>query len=298
MIYIQSQQSTFPKAIYIGDQAELRCAFSSAANIGTGSLSAENFLEALDFSLYDINDISLQKTGTDYYTLVINFVPWRTGLISFPDYTIEGVGTIHFEGVKIQSLVEQQGTTDIKTFRSPLLLPGTAYKIYGGIAAFVVLLIIIIRLAVKWRSVILWFKNIKLKRRYARSRRYTVRALKGLLAKEESPAKICTKLQKLIREYLELRLEYPFTKTLTSEMSLAFEKATCGLADEKRYDAFENIISIFVRTDYIRFSSAKSDTFEKDELPSIINNLIEDIAVIEEKVAEEKSADKKGEAHA
>ena len=282
MIYIQSQQSTFPKAIYIGDKAELRCSFSTGNALATGTLSTQGFLEELDLSLYDINDISLQKSGTDYYTLVINFTPWRTGLISFPDFELEGAGAVHFEGVQIKSLVEQQGATDIRTFSSPLLLPGTAYKIYGGIAVFVVLLIVLIRLIVKWRSVVLWFKNAKLKRRYARSKRYTVRALKALCAKEETPAVICTKLQKLMREYLELRLEYPFTKTLTSEMSIAFEKATCGLADEKRQDAFESIISIFVRTDYIRFSSAADAAFKANELSAIVNTLIESINIIEE----------------
>ena len=282
MIYIQSQQSTFPKAIYIGDKAELRCSFSTGNSLTTGSLSTEGFLEELDFSLYDINDISLQKSGTDYYTLVINFTPWRTGQISFPDFQLEGAGTVHFEGVQIKSLVEQQGATDIRTFSSPLLLPGTAYKIYGGIAVFVVLLIVLIRLIVKWRSVVLWFKNVKLKRRYARSKRTTLRALKVLGTKDEAPSKICTKLQKLMREYLELRLEYPFTKTLTSEMSIAFEKATCGLADEKRQDAFESIISIFVRTDYIRFSDARVAVFEQGELSSIISTLIDCINVIEE----------------
>ena len=282
MIYIQSQQSTFPKAIYIGDKAELRCSFSTGNALAAGTLSTQGFLEELDLSLYDINDISLQKSGTDYYTLVINFTPWRTGLISFPDFELEGAGAVHFEGVQIKSLVEQQGATDIRTFSSPLLLPGTAYKIYGGIAVFVVLLIALIRLIVKWRSVVLWFKNAKLKRRYARSKRYTVRALKALCTKEETPAVICTKLQKLMREYLELRLEYPFTKTLTSEMSLAFEKATCGLADEKRQDAFESIISIFVRTDYIRFSSAADAAFKTNELSAIVNTLIESINIIEE----------------
>ena len=282
MIYIQSQQSTFPKAIYIGDKAELRCSFSTGNALAVGTLSTQGFIEELDFSLYDINDISLQKSGTDYYTLVINFTPWRTGLISFPDFELEGAGTVHFEGVQIMSLVEQQGVTDIKTFSSPLLLPGTAYKIYGGIAVFVVLLIVVIRLIVKWRSVVLWFKNVKLKRRYAKSKRYTVRALKALGTKEEAPAVICTKLQKLMREYLELRLEYPFTKTLTSEMNLAFEKATCGLADEQRQDAFENIISVFVRTDYIRFSDSSNAVFEQGELPEIINRLIDSITEIEE----------------
>ena len=282
MIYIQSQQSTFPKAIYIGDKAELRCSFSTGTALTTGSLSTEGFLEEIDFSLYDINDVSLQKSGTDYYTLVINFTPWRTGQILFPDFQLEGAGTVHFEAVQIQSLVEQQGVTDIKTFSSPLLLPGTAYKIYGGIAVFVVLLIVVIRLIVKWRKVVLWFKNVKLKRRYARSRKYTVRALKALGSNDQAPAEICTTLQKFMREYLEIRLEYPFTKTLTSEMSLAFEKATCGLADESRELAFENIIGVFVRTDYIRFSDSSNAVFESGELSDIINRLIESITVIEE----------------
>ena len=282
MIYIQSQQTTFPKAIYIGDKAELRCSFSSAASLNAGQLSSQSFTEAVDFSLYDINDISLQKTGSDYYTLVINFTPWRTGQLAFPDFEIEGAGVVHFEAVKIQSLVEQQGATDIRTFNSPLLLPGTAYKIYGGIAVFVILLIVLIRLIVKWRSVILWFKNVKLKRRYSRRRRYTIKALKALAASKEDQAFICTKMQKLVRDFLELRLEYPFTKKLSSEMSLAFEEATLGLADEKRSEAFENIISIFVRTDYIRFSGAKDAVFKKDELGQIIAKLIEAIIVIDE----------------
>ena len=282
MIYIQSQQSTFPKAIYIGDKAELRCSFSTATALTTGSLSAESFTQPLDLSLYDVNEISLQKSGNDYYMLVINFTPWRTGQIAFPDFEIPQIGTIHFEEVQIKSLAQQQGATDIRSFNSPLLLPGTTYKIYGGIAAFIVFLIVIIRLIVKWRSVLLWFKNAKLKRRYARSRRYTIKAIKQLAVKGEAPSVISTKLQKLMREYLELRLEYPFTKTLTSEMSLAFEKASCGLVDEKRSQAFEDIIGVFVRTDYIRFSSARNAAFEPNELNEITNRLISAINVIEE----------------
>jgi hypothetical protein len=85
-----------------------------------------------------------------------------------------------------------------------------------------------------------------------------------------------------MREYLELRLNYPFTKKLTSEMRIAFDQASCGLADENRYAVFENIISIFVRTDYIRFSDSSDAKFEEGELSQILNNLIDDINVIEE----------------
>ena len=92
-----------------------------------------------------------------------------------------------------------------------------------------------------------------------------------------------------MREYLEVRLGYPFTKTLTSELSLAFDKATFGLADENRLAAFENITAVFIRTDYIRFADSKTISFGADEFSEIINNLIDDICVIED------VSDKKGE---
>ena len=290
MIYIQSQQTIFPKTIYIGDKAELRCSFSSSAALTTGNLSAESFLDDLDFSLYDLNSVSLQKTGVDYYTIVINFTPWKTGAVSFPDFSIEGAGTIHFDEVKILSLVEQQGVTDLRSFNSPLLLPGTTYKIYAGIAVAVIFLILIIRLAVKWHSFLLWIKNLKLRRIYAHSKRFTIRSLKALVLDEQKDdAQKCTCLQKIMREYLEVRLGYPFTKTLTSELSLAFDKATFGLADENRLAAFENITAVFIRTDYIRFADSKTISFGADEFSEIINNLIDDICVIED------VSDKKGE---
>ena len=141
-----------------------------------------------------------------------------------------------------------------------------------------------IRLIIKWRSVVFWFKNTKLKRRYARSKKNTIRALKALEEKASggsSDSETCTMLQKIMREYLELRLDYPFTKTLTSEMSAAFNTATCGLADEKQYSAFENIISVFVRTDFIRFSDSADATFKSGELSEHINTLISAIDAIE-----------------
>ena len=302
MIYIQTKQSVFPKTLYIGDRAELRCTFKSNAAVSVGEASTDAFVTSLDFSVYDIKDISVQAVqptpadDQNSYNLVITFVPWRTGKIQLPDFELEGIGTIHFEPVEILSLVEQQNVTVLRSYSSPLLLPGTAYKIYGGIAVLIILLVLLIRLIVKWRSVVFWFKNTKLKRRYARSKKNTIRALKklGLEATGSESAddsEICTRLQKIMREYLELRLNFPFTKKLTSEMSMAFEEATCGLADENRSSAFEDIISAFVRTDFIRFSKASKAHFEQGELDEILNKLINDIEAIEsEGGTEEKNA--------
>ena len=289
MIYIQTKQSVFPKTIYIGDRAELRCSFKSDAALKTGALSTELFVEPLDQSVYDIKELSIQpgQPGeTTGYNLVISFVPWRTGKFQLPDLELPQTGTVHFEPIEILSLVEQQNVSALRSYSSPLLLPGTAYKIYGGIAAFIVLLVLLIRLIIKWKSVVFWFKNSRLKRRYARSKKNTIKALRKLLADagNQNHAKnsmVCTSLQKIMREYLELRLEYPFTKKLTSEMSAAFTEATCGLADEKKQDAFDSIISVFVRTDYIRFSKASDSHFKNGEPEELLKTLVEAIDIIE-----------------
>ena len=284
MIYIQTRQTVFPKSIYIGDRSEIRCQFSSDVKLPQGPLSTQGFVSAPDLSTVEINDISLINSGDNSYTLVINCIPWHTGAILLPDYQIqfssgadqtELYGTIHFEQINVLSLVEQKNINSLQQFASPLLLPGTVYKIYGGIAAFVIFLVVFIRLIVKRHSVAFWFKTMKLRFRYQKNKKHTVRSLKALKPDRES----ASILQKIMREYLEVRLEYPFTKTLTSEMNLAFEKATASLADENRQSAFEIIISVFVRTDYIRFSS--SGSFEQGELEELVNKLVDAINIIE-----------------
>ncbi len=284
MIYLETHQTIFPKSIYIGDKAELRCQFTSEAKLVTGSLSAQNFKSQIDYSTYEIKDISLQLEGFNSYNLTVNFVPWHTGAMQFPDFELylangdgsELYGTIKFEEIKILSLVEQNNVNTLQEPSSPLLLPGTVYKLYGTLAAIIILLIIFIRLIIKRQSVAFWFKTIKLKHRYKKNKRNTIRALKALQPQKES----ATALQKIMRSYLENRLEYPFTKTLTSEMSRAFDEATLSLADEKRQTAFEDIISVFIRTDYIRFSS--STGFENGEFTELTNKLLQSIYIIEE----------------
>ena len=282
MIYLQTQQTIFPKSVYIGDRTEVRATFKHEAPLKTGPLSLQAFLSEPDYSLYDITSVAVQEAGQGYYTLVLSFVPWHTGKLTFPDLELPDVGVIHFDQVTVLSLVEQEEVQGLRSYASPLLLPGTTYKIYAGIAAFVILLIVIIRLLVKRQAIIFWLKNLKLRRRYARNKKLAIKELKALCTEGQDPSASSTLLQKIMREYLEVRLAYPFTKTLTSEMSLAFDRASGGLADENRQAAFENIIAAFVRTDYIRFSRAKDAVFEDGEFAGIVNNLVDDINVIEE----------------
>ena len=160
MITVQTQQVLVPKQVYIGDRAELRCTFSTAAKI-----KAEGFCGELDYNQYDIKDVKLQPSGVNTYTLTIAFVPWRTGDIIIPDYKLsEEAGSagaeassdemiIHFNPVNIVSLTQKDSITTLRDSASPLLLPGTIYKLYGSLIAAILILIVGIRLIVKHKDV-------------------------------------------------------------------------------------------------------------------------------------------------
>ena len=153
MITVQTQQVLVPKQVYIGDRAELRCTFSTSAKI-----KAEGFCGELDYNQYDIKDVKLQPSGVNTYTLTIAFVPWRTGDIIIPDYRLsEEVSSdemiIHFNPVNIVSLTQKDSITTLRDSASPLLLPGTIYKLYGSLIAAILVLIVGIRLIVKHKDV-------------------------------------------------------------------------------------------------------------------------------------------------
>lgn len=279
MITLQTQQILVPKQVYIGDKAELRCTFSTAEKI-----QAEGFCSELDYSQYDIKNVQLLPSGNNYYTLTITFIPWRTGEISLPDYSLSVEGAegfiIHFNPVSIVSITEKDSITTLRDSASPLLLPGTIYKLYGSLIAVIIILIIGIRLIVKHKDVSFFVKNLILAARNNSNRRKTIKQLNKLaknpqLADNDAAAEI----QKTMRTYLEKRFNFPFSKTVSSEMYKCFMQITQGLLSEEKESAFEDIVTAFVRTDYIRYSAASS--FNDGEKEELIKKLINDIIAIE-----------------
>ena len=81
------------------------------------------------------------------------------------------------------------------------------------------------------------------------------------------------------------------SETVSSELSAAFTKLTGGLLSEEKQDAYDDIVIEFVRTDYIRYSSASK--FGDDEKPALVKKLINDIETIENTKSEKSiSAEK------
>ena len=286
MQIITAQQILVPKKVYIGDQAELRCTFNSPdaelktlTTEGTAVLSTESFdPEASD---YVIKGVTLSPAGVDYYQLTITFIPWKTGDLQFPPMTIEGSNLIlEFQPVQIVSLIsnDSAGTATLHDSAAPLLLPGTAYKLYGTLAAFILFLIIVIRIIVKRKSLLFYINQKRLLKRYKKNKKRTIRQLNQLSKKEDGPA-AAEQIQKIMRHYLEVRFDYPFTRTVTSGLMKGWHSVTGDLLSDSKEEAFGEIASAFIRTDYIRYS--KRGAFKNGELSELIKKLSDCIEILE-----------------
>ena len=285
---ITGQQILIPKKVYIGDTAELRCSFNSGSSVlkalvanGTTELSLVSYNNSSPD--YDIKSISLSPAGVDFYQLTVTFIPWKTGLIQLPSLELENAELqIDFQPVQIVSLIstDSTNTTTLKDTAAPLLLPGTTYKLYGSLAVFVLLLIVLTRIIIKRESLLFYIKTKRLLRKYKKNKKQAIRLLKELPDQKDPDPLIAEKLQKLLRNYLEVRLDFPFTKTVTSEMMQGWQKASGGLLSDEKTEAFGEIAAAFIRTDFIRYSS--NGSFKPGELNELTEKLILNIDILEQ----------------
>ena len=286
------QQILIPKKVYIGDQAELRCTFNSPSTELKQLLNKESngqtelSLVSLESSDYDIKSVTLSSAGVDFYQLSVNFIPWKTGEIQFPPLTIDGTDLIiEFHPVQIVSLVstDSNNATTLRDTASPLLLPGTTYKLYGALTALIIILIVLIRIIIKRKSIQFFLETKRLQRKYKKNKKQTIRALRQI-SDETSDSETAALIQKIMRNYLEVRFDYPFTNATTSELMKGWQKVTGGLLSDSKEEAFGDIAACFIRTDFIRYS--KGTLFNANEKSELIQKLIDRIEILEKEEGE------------
>ena len=292
MATVIPQQILVPKKVYIGDLAELRCTFNSPdpalkklTESGSNKLSLVSQSETVQED-YEIKDITLSPAGVDFYQVTVTFIPWKTGAIQFTPLKIEDSElVIEFQPVQIVSLVstDSNNATVLRDSAAPLLLPGTTYKLYGFLAGLVVLLIVIIRIIIKRKSILFYLDTKRLLRKYRKNKKHTIRALHQIENNTEDTLS-AESIQKVLRNYLEVRFSYPFTKAATSELMTGWQAATNGLLSDVKEEAFGDIAASFIRTDFIRYS--KNAHFEKGELSELISKLINRIELLEKEDTE------------
>lgn len=311
--FFQTEQILVPRKVYIGDSAQLQCSFNSdlenLENLKKNEffpLSLEGFESSLNSKDYEIKNVQITKTNTNFYTLIITFVPWKIGFIKFPDYDIsknfgekkdsQNPQKVSFNEIEIVSITQQNSITTPRAELPPILLPGTTYKIYIVIIILLILFFLIIQVLIRHKKIATFFKTKKLLRKYKKNKKITIKSLLKLKDENISDKEISEKIQKLMRNYLSTRFEFSFLNCTSSEIMNAFYKATNNLASEKKESAVCEIVGIFIRTDFIRFSNnsyknEKSQFLENEKI-TIIDNLIKNIELIEESENQNKKEEK------
>ncbi len=121
-----------PREVFVGDRAQLTFSVSSL-ELPKGEVyevPVSEIASSEDATLESIVATSdLQGT-----TVSIFFIPWRTGVVKLPSFTVEKVRIVPPE-IRISSIVDKTGRSSLEPARPPLLVPGTTWLAYGYIAA-------------------------------------------------------------------------------------------------------------------------------------------------------------------
>ena len=288
----KTHQVLVPQNVYIGDSAELRVSFSSEnahkllKDSSLVELPLSNFVEDLQFQDYQIEKITLLSNGQNNYNFVITFIPWKTGNLNFPNYNLlpEENVILKFETVSISSLLKDE-SVGLQEQAAPLLLPGTAYKVYGILILSILVLFVGIRLIVKRDSVSSYLKRRKLLKKYKKNKKSTIKNLSKILKnKDLSDVDFASNIQNAMRNYLEVRFDFPFTKTVSSEIKEKYLFAVES-ASEQKVCAIECIQKIFCQTDIIRYGQKSfginKTSFLANEKETLVDQLIQSIETLE-----------------
>lgn len=300
-------QVVIPMQVFIGDTAELRYSFHNSnaqlAQIGKKDfktykeISTSAFCGKIDENSYSIKKVHLIQTGENNYTISVTFIPWKVGSVQLPSYDLSAALfeqyspmdqiMIDFESVEILSIIEQKGlVAELSAPQNPKLLPGTIYGIYFRAVFIVIVCIILLTLLIKHKSVRLWIKNQRLKRKYRKNKNETLKKLSKALEEYEvsgDEKKIASEIQRIVRKYLEVRFDFPFSNATASEIVSKYYEITLSLLSDEKNNCVEKMGAIFIRTDYIRYATniADKDKFSITEAKEIIEELQTGILTIE-----------------
>ena len=282
--YAQSFEATqivSPHEIFVGDNVIIQYVFRTSAAIFDDEDTVEAelkseypiFLSAADFNNYTVKKISLSHNGNDY-NLSISFVPWKPGVVMFRQFDIQDIlyysglskdrkkkGSVKIENISVLSISEKTHSTLLQPPEPPVLAPGTIYVVYALIVGCVLLFTALCFLLAHIQSVIAFLHRMKIIMGYGRNAR---RAMKRIhrLEREESlvDSDFCERLQEITRDYLSYRFDKPFSNYDTRELEEIFAKISSETERFAQKLRIEELISLFHRTDYIRYAIGSLDS--------------------------------------
>ncbi|MEE3411340.1 MAG: hypothetical protein VZQ47_09405 [Treponema sp.] len=315
-------QSLLPMEVFVGDQAELRYSFRSAVDFfPNADLVMEEKIDISKFPFRNLyNSLTIKSAyfsrNDMEYVISLQIVPWRPGIIEFPPFDLFSVlslsdkdknknisYSILFEPIEIKSIVEKTNLRDMQPPAPPFIIPGTTYVLFALLLAALIVFALLLRALIKFDDIRRWFKHMSIRRAYRKNSAIAIKKIKRLFRnKKISDIDFCAGLQNITRAYLDFRFDYPFKSASARAIREGFSKICLGDIPDSIAYSVEDLTSMFIRTDYIRYAhdsidsqlyppaehQAKLANYERKSLSDIV---LKAIALFESDGASEEGVD-------
>lgn len=239
----------YPREVFVGDAAEFAFQYPPLESVLDEGVTIRVGAEDLPVS-YDLDllSVSVQKSGGSV-SVSVSFIPWTSGTLSIPAFAVKGV-MVSPPSVNIASIVEITGKTSLENARSPLLVPGTTWLLYGLIGVILLVIALFAFLLFRLRSLLF---NAGDKFQVRKRTRILERSLKTLERKSGSydNALWYASYARIVRGYLGACLAGDFNAylPLTGTEISSFAKGYLS----------DRIASLFSDLDTIRFGGDNHD---------------------------------------
>ncbi|MBO5606853.1 MAG: hypothetical protein J5930_03070 [Treponema sp.] len=283
------QQVVIPPEVYVGDKAQLQYTFNSPidffAQADPSHLSGDTlYINPAEQAFraengeFDVSKVSLHRNGMTY-TLVVDFTAWTPGSIDFPPFDLNAYCRMTTEGSSVENLVsfevdlepltvpslsERMNSVGLRPPASPLLIPGTNYIVWTLIVTGVIILFLLGLILVKFPVIREAVYSIREKMGLLRNSRVAKRHLKKLLLRKSSDMEFARSWQQIMRSYLSARFGTSFSSVTTRNLAMVINRATGNMMSEEQEGSLMDLVSLFIRTDYILFAK---DSIESQQLP-------------------------------
>lgn len=298
LLYSQSAdpntlQSVFPSTVYIGDSVEIRYVFHSEVNLLGSDLKKNRIDLSADYPVFlsqeekfTVLDAYIENNGNEYIFLM-NIVPWKKGLLEFPYFDLCSLISystgnkdlnayfyMNISPFQVFSIAEKNDVHSFLPPSPPILIPGTVFLIVVfSILALVLLGSIIFGIAnipqIRIRLVeFFYFQSMK---KVSRKTIKKLLKLKKFSSEIKKDSDFALNLQKIFREYMSVHFSENFRPLTTSEISMKLNEIYNG----ETLEVFDEIVSFFSRTDYIRFGNGNFLSGEREKSVEMLIKIVE-----------------------
>ena len=269
-----------PPLIFTGDIAELSYDYKTDAPVTECSENAEvlstDEVSVLSASIVVRSQGNAFTGSKNRVTVTLQIIPWQSGTVNVKQIpqgffkSCPELEAIEIPSFTVQSILEQTGETELKPMKSPLVIPGTTYAVYGAVIFAVILFISLILFAFKFEKVKDFFSAIFYSRFHSKNYRLHLRQINKLRRTlEEGDDKFfAQQIQQILRSYLSGKYGEKFLAMTTKEI----------IEDAELKETCVDVSELLNKTDAIRFAGK---TLKQNTEQNNLENLNDRLTVLE-----------------